>query len=168
MQRKLYPPNAIDRFGFWIGLANLLLLFVGLAAGSPARLLLASASVVVFFVFGVYVFQSQPSSRGASNTNHDEAIDTVRMVREHLTKLDRILERQQLLAQDRERSLRLLEEEHQTLAPIVETQRERVEAILSSHARLTSRNAWKERTYGFASGVVASVVASYLFLYLTK
>ena len=141
-------------------------LVAGHIAGTPVRVQLASASVVLFSLVGVYLFQSRPDRAKTSDRGYAEALEMVESIRGQMSRLDHVLERQHGLAQEADRALQQLEEQRKALEPIVQTQRETVESILAAHGRSTSRNAWKERLYGFLSGIAASVIASYAFLNL--
>ena len=153
MKRKFYPPTVVDRFGFWVGLGNLVLLVVGYAIGTPTKVQVAGAGAVIFSLIGVYVFQSRPDRTRSSDRGYAEALEMVESIRGQMSRLDKVLERQHGLAQEADRSLQQLEEQRRTLEPIVQTHRETVEAILSAHGRSVRRNSWKERIYGFLSGV---------------
>ena len=114
-----------------------------------------------------YVFQIQPR-KGVGSGNYAVVIETVAGVKRQLSELSEFLDRERVRVEETEAIVRNLGQEKARLEPIVATHRETVDAILAANARYAARSAWKERLYGFALGVLASIVASFVFELLRK
>lgn len=59
--------------------------------------------------------------------------------------------------------LQSLKQEHDTLKPIVDTEREVIEKIFAVQSQRAMNSIWKERIVSFFLGILASVVASFLY-----
>ncbi|MEK6407056.1 MAG: hypothetical protein AABN34_08850 [Acidobacteriota bacterium] len=165
MKRRFYPSTRTDRQGFWAGIANGLLAVFILYLGDywwAAFFGAVSGSAAIV----IYVFQDEPE-RGDSS-EYSVVIAQIGGIEKQLSELSTFLERERKRVAETETTLSKLEEEKTKLEPIVLSQRETVEAILTAHSSRIARNAWKERLVGFILGTMASIAAAYIYGYFKR
>jgi hypothetical protein len=117
-----------------------------------------------FWFIAVYVLQDQPHEE--TGEEYTAVIGRIEGIEKQLSELSSFLKRERQKLQDSEVIISRLQNEKSKLEPIVLTQRETVEAILSAHTKRISATAWKERIAGFGLGVLASLIASVSYEYL--
>jgi len=100
--------------------------------------------------------------------NYTVAIQNIENVGNQLSNLVDFLKQERERVEESRATLRLLQSEKSELEPVVVAQRDAVNAILSAYTRTTASKVWRERALGFASGLVASLVASLVFEYLRR
>jgi septal ring factor EnvC (AmiA/AmiB activator) len=118
---------------------------------------------VVAFVF-MYVLQDPPTE--PVKDEYSVVIRQITEIGKTLSSLSAFLEKERQRVSNTEGVIKKLEEEKTKLEPIVISQRETVEAILSAHSRRTASHAWKERIIGFFLGALASMLASFIYSYV--
>lgn len=167
MQRRLIPPSTEDKVGvalamFGITAAGLSFGFGGDAvpAALPIILVVGSAAALV----NAYALQDQ-SNNSPDVAEYSLVLNQITDMAKQLSQLGTFLEREKERVAKTESDVTSLLAEKDRLEPVVATQRETIEVILAAHENRTARNAWKERFYGFALGIVASVVASIIYSY---
>jgi sensor c-di-GMP phosphodiesterase-like protein len=104
-------------------------------------------------------------SSSPSLDEYSMVIERISSIGEQLSGLNAFLEKERERVADIEATVRSLNDEKTRLEPVVSTQRETVEAILAAHSARTARQAWRERLFGFGLGLIASLVASFLYGY---
>lgn len=171
--RTIYPRPGRLRYYFWLGILQLL------------------SFVMVYFIFE-YRFGSVPTffylifAAGAissflylavsytSQTTKDEfeeytkAITDIEKMSRQLSGLITFLRDEHQKITDAEITFRELKSEQARLEPVVLTQRETVNAVLSAYTKTQATRAWKERGLGFVSGLIASLLVAALFEYLKR
>lgn len=128
---------------------------------------MANGAVSVFFFTKAYVFPEKTTGGGVVD-EYSEVIGKISAIGKQLSDLNEFLERERRRVADTEATVRSLNEEKAKLEPFVLTQRKVVEEILAAHAARTARQAWKERLFGFAFGLVASLTASFVYEYFKR
>lgn len=169
MKRYLIPKSLMDRVG--IGLAFLSFAISVWAAMSSDPLdnwltLLGLAGTIIW-LFNVYVLQEQVAPN-PSTDEYSVVIERIAAMGKQLSELSRFLEKEQARVADTEATIRKLDQEKSKLEPLVQTQREVVEAILTAHSQRTAKRAWKERFLGFGLGVLASLIAAMILEYFKR
>jgi len=163
---KLYPTSSRDRRAVWIGVGNLILVvWLSRIADDFLGYVLVGLNgfwAVLQFV-SAYVLQDRPEE--SAGAEYAEMIDRLDSIGETLRNLSGFLERERLPADEGERTVRRLQLERAALEPVVQTQRETVQAIRSAHATTQRSYAWKERLVGIGLGIIASLVAG-IILYV--
>ena len=126
-------------------------------------------SFIVFTSFVTVVIISEHKKRELADlkrsenlTYHNqlEALNTVEMSMKNLvefvqTEKKRLKEAEDVLAK--------LEQERNTLIPVVEADRKIVQAIFQLQAQMNREGVWKNRIIAFVSGVLASIIASFFY-----
>jgi len=165
MKRRLYPISKDDQGLFWFGVSGMLFIVVG-GAIAGFDWVVGGVLLAIFAIWftGVYVLQDQPPEEAAEE--YTAVIGRIEGIEKQLSELSSFLKRERQKVQDSEVIISKLQDEKAKLEPIVLTQRETVEAILSAHTRRISATAWKERIVGFGLGVLASLIASIAYEYL--
>jgi hypothetical protein len=116
-------------------------------------------------IISVYGFPDK-SIESSEVDDFSKVIADVSNMSKQLATLGTFLEQQQRRISDSQATLSQLQDEKTKLEPIVLSQKETVEAILSAHAERTAKSALKERLIGFLLGIFASICASVIFEYL--
>lgn len=109
----------------------------------------------------VYVFQDEPVS--SEGDEYAAIITQVQKIGKQLSTLSAFLERERKRIADTASTLSRLQDEKTKLEPVVASQRETVEAILAAYSSRLVSKAWKERIIGFSLGILASLVAGFLY-----
>jgi chromosome segregation ATPase len=126
------------------------------------------ALATVLWLLNVYVFQDRGDDPHSTLKDYEVIIERIRGMGKDLTDLNRFLEKEQARVLNTEATIRKLSEEQSKLEPLVQTQKEVIEAILAAHSTRTAKNAWKERLLGFTLGLLASLVAATIHEYLKR
>jgi hypothetical protein len=95
--------------------------------------------------------------------NFDNRIKELDEVEISLKNLIAFIENQKESIIDTESSLRRLQKEKNELEPIVNTDKETIQAILQQQEKRTWENRWIERFIGFGLGIAASIIASIIY-----
>jgi sensor c-di-GMP phosphodiesterase-like protein len=128
---------------------------------------LTFTACTVVLLIAAYAFPERkiPST---STDEYSAVIETIGTIGKQLSVLSEFLEKERARVADTEATVKKLNEEKTELEPLVHTQREIVDAILAAHSKRTAKHAWKERLFGFALGVVASLIASFVYEYFKR
>jgi uncharacterized membrane protein len=167
MKRTIIPKSNVDRV--FAGLAIFLfapaLVIEVIVSNHAATALLAFSTIGILIM--VYAFPNQVEG-SASVNEYSAIIERISAMGTQLSDLNSFLEKERTRIADIEATVRKLNDEKTKLEPIVSTQREIVEAILAAHSERNVRQAWKERLLGFILGVIASLIASFVYGYFTR
>jgi septal ring factor EnvC (AmiA/AmiB activator) len=166
MKRTLIPRGNADRVAAVLAiLTTPLVVYASITYGYPDALILALCVVALLIMAYGYPQQIEDS---ASANEYSAVIERISTIGKELSDLNRFLEGERTRVADIEATVRKLSDEKSKLEPVVSTQRETVEAILAAHSERTARQAWKERLLGFALGVIASLIASFVYGYFHR
>jgi hypothetical protein len=169
-KRKLYPSIFADRLFFWGIVVWWLFGWLVWASGYVNRATSLWYYWPIFQFVGplmyavLYRFQDLPKED--VKERYTVIIANIGSMEKQLNALAEFLKGERAKISESETTLQNLENEKARLEPVVMTQRETVNAILSAHAKTTALRARKERLLGFMSGVLTSLLASMIFEYL--
>ena len=152
--------NAIISF-----ICTLVIALAVIKAAYLVALLLAMPTIGLLIL--TYGFPTQVEGSASAN-EYLTVIEKISAMGKQLSDLNGFLEKERTRVANIEATVRSLNDEKTKLEPVVSTQRETVEAILAAHSERTARQAWKERLLGFALGVVASLIASFVYGYFNQ
>jgi hypothetical protein len=161
MKRNLIPKSKRDRTYLLIALFAIGISVVASANGDYMFASFQAACALGLLIL-VYVFQDE-TGVSASVAEYSAVIGKILTIGTQLSDLSGFLEKERARVADIEATVRKLHDEKSKLEPVVNMQREVVEAILAAHSARTLRQAWKERLLGFALGLVASLIASFVY-----
>ena len=149
----------------WIGVGTSAFdVYVAAVANDPVGYsfaVLFGLGAAILFV-AAYVFQDRREDGGGSE--YAEMIGELDKTREVLETLTAFLERERVRVNQAEQTVNRLNAERAALEPVVTTDRETVNAILSAHTSMVRAHAWKDRLLGFGIGVMSSLVAAAILL----
>lgn len=97
------------------------------------------------------------------NLDYATQVQQLQQTEHSLQALIKFVAHQKQTLQQTQSNLIGLKLEQERLKPLIESDRNTVEAILSAQERRNAANIWRERWIGFAIGVLASLVASFLW-----
>lgn len=103
------------------------------------------------------------TQRKENNLVYERQVERLDQVQESLANLAEFVTQQQDQLKNSRATLQRLEDEKEKLAPVVEADREVVEAILRAQAERNQASVWTDRGVGFLSGIVGSLLASAIF-----
>ena len=166
MKRSLIPKSKSDRIGLGIAVVCAVITIVSFTFNEIWLALLFLLGSVIW-LFNVYVLQEQVASE-PSIDEYSRVIKNIGGIGQQLSELSKFLEKERARVADTEATIKKLNEEKSKLEPLVNTQRETVDAILAAHSERTAKRAWKERLIGISLGLVASLVASMLYEYFKR
>ena len=119
--------------------------------------------------FGILAYGFQDvGKKSADAEEYSKIITEITAIGSKLSTLSEFLERERTRVADTEATVQKLNDEKAQLEPVVLTQRQTVEAILSAHAARAGKSVWKDRALGFVLGSVSSVAASFIYDYLKR
>ena len=75
-------------------------------------------------------------------------------------------QKQNLLAE--QVALENLKKERETLEPLIESDKKAVEALFIEQEKRQRKNIWNERAFGFFTGILSSLIASFIYIKITK
>lgn len=102
------------------------------------------------------------------NLDYATQVEQLQQTERSLQALITFVAHQKQALQQTQSALLDLKTEQDRLRPVIESDRTTVEAILSAQERRSSANVSRERWIGFAIGILASLVASFLWAVVTK
>ncbi len=171
MKLSLYPVSTQDRALFWLGVANGFLAvvngFFAVVIASVGLFVLAVFHVLVSILMFVpaYLFPDKQTPEGDEYTL---MLERIAQVTGDLSTLSAFLEREKKRVVDTQNTLTTLQQKRRKLQPILKTQEETVHAILAAYSANLRSTAWKDRLIGFSLGLIASLIASWLFGLLNR
>ncbi len=129
------------------------------------------AILISFSAVLVYLdFRKVEEEKIARSENEDlnRRLSDLESVENTLKDLSLFIQNQKEAIINTELSIRELEKEKDQLEPIVETQKETIEAIFRQQENRQNQTKWIERLFGFLFGVVASLVASFIYGFIKR
>jgi hypothetical protein len=169
---RAYPHRRADQIQFWLAfflLADLLALRIFFPVSHFGLSWLYSWPIVIglplLMLVTVYILQEPQKDQFKG---YNAAIVDIESIGKQLSGLIEFLKQERQRVAEAEATFQKLQSEKSELEPLVLTQRETVNAILSAHAKRTASRAWKERALGFISGLIASLAAAMVFELLRR
>lgn len=124
------------------------------------------AVMFLLTAFGMFTailsMQTSEQKRKESPT-YVEQVELLNGVQESLKNVSSFVELQLKKLQESEDVINGLRAEQEKLKPLVETDRKTIEAILDFQMEKARSDVWKERAIGFGSGILASIIASFMY-----
>ena len=97
------------------------------------------------------------------NLNYQQQIKQLEQTETGIKQLLSFVEIQKQNIREAEDTVASLKKEQEALKPLVESDKEVVEAIFRAQELRNQKNVWRERWIGFAFGIAASLVASFIW-----
>lgn len=120
-------------------------------------------------VFTIVVFaKHQKNSELSSNDDFSKQINQLERASDSIKSLEKFIVQQKSDLVKNKKTLDELNLERKKLKPIVESDQELVNSILSIQSKNQSNKIYKERFIGFFLGLLSSFIASIIIWYLTK
>jgi len=145
---------------FWVGVINLVSAAINFSSTGPASTvgwIVLAMAILCFWM--VYFFQSPP-------TPHSEMLERLGTVQTSLKEVDQFISREMTRLKEAQQTVDELTATKDRLRPVVDADKETVDAVLSAYTDSSRRSVWKDRAVGFVLGVVASMVASLILAYV--
>lgn len=103
-----------------------------------------------------------------------KSVDLTRQI-ENLERISNDVNNLQSFIEDQKKSLvaenkaiEALKSEKESLEPLVQADRDAIEAIFKQQEKRQNSQVWTERLFGFFAGVISSILASYIFEFLYR
>lgn len=134
-----------------------------------AQWLLSGIAVFLISIFigiasNIYVDKIvKVSQEGPHHKTYTQQIQALNDVEKSLSNLSAFVDLQKKQLKESEDIINSLKKEHDTLKPIVDTEREVLKKIFALQAQMAMDNIWKERIVSFFLGILASVIASFIY-----
>lgn len=134
----------------------------GGGAFEKVQLVATLIGAVVAVSLSFYQEHQKKKLKEASQT-YERQLETLAGVQRSIDNLRDFVAAQRAQLQEQQAVLQGLKEEKEKLQPVVEANKEVVEALFRIQAERNSQGVWLERIIGFALGVVSSLVASLIW-----
>jgi TolA-binding protein len=125
------------------------------------RLIITAVVGTVAALFGVFATFMEHAIKKPS-PSFDEEMSQLTQTEGNLRSLIAFVERQKKQLRDSEQVLAELRSQQEQLKPVVEADKQIVDAIFSLQAQQQRATVWWDRGIGFVSGVASSIVAMLL------
>ncbi|MDO9542844.1 MAG: hypothetical protein Q7J98_11055 [Kiritimatiellia bacterium] len=166
MKRNFFPHSVIGHLLFWLAVVAAAMVGPTIASGFYWNALLYAFAAL--FNYSLFYFMFNEKENDNLINEYTVVISRIATISAQLNELSKFLARERQKVENAEATVRKLNEERSVLEPVIETQRETVEAILSIHAKRAAKNAWKERLAGFGIGIFASLLASFVYEFFKR
>lgn len=142
-------------------------IWVELFTKSPKTTLITTAiTIIIFIAGGTYIAkqdQIKIEAKRLENNNYLTQLSQLNNTEKNIKQLLEFVSYQKTALREAEDSLSKLRSEKEKLQPLLDSDKATIEAIFRAQEDRTSSSVWKERTIGFASGIVASLIASFIW-----
>ncbi len=129
--------------------------------------LVASILGMIASIFQIYNLSTQPKEE-KQNIIFEKQIETLDRVQDSLDTLKNFVKGQKTQLVKSQQVISDLKNEQKKLKPIVQADRETVEALFALQSERQKRNVWAERAMGLFLGITGSLVASLVWSYLKQ
>jgi DNA repair exonuclease SbcCD ATPase subunit len=102
-------------------------------------------------------------SKRLENNNYQAQLKQLSETEKNIQQLLTFVKTQQITLRETEDSIAKLRSEKEKLQPLVELDRAAIETIFRSQEERANASVWRERFIGFAIGIVASLIASFIW-----
>ena len=134
---------------------------------SPILTVVISAVISVSVATGIYFVEKtdreKRETQRLQNLNYQTQIEQLNQTETNIKQLLQFVESQKTTLRSTEDTISSLREEQEKLKPLVESDRSVVDAIFRAQEERNNMNIWRERWIGFGFGLVASLLASFLW-----
>lgn len=129
------------------------------ASVTAAVTVIMTASTIYFD----YIDKSNREAKRLENNNYGLQISQLEDTEQNIRQLLSFVKMQQASLRETEDNISKLKTEQEKLQPLVESNRAVVEALFREQEDRTNTGIWKERFIGFGFGIVASLIASFIW-----
>ncbi|WP_340051108.1 hypothetical protein [Pseudomonas proteolytica] len=142
-------------------------IWVELFTRNPKTTLAATAiTTIILIVGGTYLIkqdQLKLEAKRLESNNYITQLSQLNNTEQNIKQLLEFVSSQKTALREAEDSLFKLRSEKERLQPLLDSDKATIEAIFKAQEDRASSSVWKERTIGFASGIVASLIASFIW-----
>ena len=129
--------------------------------GIVSSIIAAIISIGIFYVDKVD--KQRREGIRLENLNYKTQIEQLNQTENGIKQLLSFIEHKKQNIREAEDTVASLKKEQEALKPIVESDKAVVEAIFQAQEKRNLKNVWRERWIGFAFGVAASLLASFIW-----
>lgn len=125
---------------------------------------LTASVIVAIAAMSIQLFVEHKKEKvKQENATYEKQLERLTQVQTSINDLAQFVTQQQQQLRKSQETLITLEKEKEKLKPIVESDRQIVDAILQLQAEKTKQNVWIERGIGFLIGIFGSLIASVIW-----
>lgn len=139
---------------------------------TPLATFIGALAVATLMVFLEDFDQKRLESKRLENNNYQTQLNQLNDTEKNIKQLLDFVKAQQTSLRDTEDTLSRLKSEKEKLQPLIEMDKAAIEAIFKAQEERTSASVWRERIIGFAIGIIASLIASFIWyaatIFITK
>jgi len=136
--------------------------------GTRVQLMALSASLVAIMLAMMSSSIMKFKHGSLRPKDYQQQIDMLNQTEQNIRQLVTFIESQKRKLAESEAIVSSLKEEESKLRPVVETDRQIVDAILDAQQERNRAYIWKERIISFSFGVIASIVAALLLTAISR
>jgi hypothetical protein len=135
-------------------------------------------TVIVSIVFGVLMIagaisiateiRKNEEEQRRKNQDYTQQLNRLNEVEGSLKNLTEFVETQKKSLKETEDAINNLKKEEETLRPVVESDRRAIETLFELQAQRNQESIWRERIVSFVLGVIASIMASFVWALIIK
>jgi hypothetical protein len=134
------------------------------AKNSGSGCLAAIVALIVILSMMMLLSKNKPTSTQAEDAEDvEQTIARLKEAESALQDLVIFVRDQQAKVRESQSIVDSLKSEHEKLKPVVDADHKIVDAVLAAESERHSINVWQERAFGFVSGMLASLIAAYIW-----
>ncbi|WP_095114327.1 hypothetical protein [Pseudomonas sp. Irchel 3H7] len=118
-------------------------------------------------IYAIELDQKKQESKRLENNNYQLQLTQLNDTEKNIKQLLEFVKSQQASLRETEDSISKLRSEREKLQPLVELDKSTIEAIFRAQEERVSASVWRERIIGFVIGIVASLIASFIWYIAT-
>lgn len=119
--------------------------------------------VCASLIYGIADAESGRKNAPDFVATYEAQLDQIDRVASSVKNLQEFLDAERSRIEASQKAISTLRAEEAALRPVIEAERQAIDAIFALQAEKQAQNVWWERSYGFISGVVASLLASLIW-----
>lgn len=117
--------------------------------------------------FGIYHLDKADKEKREltrlKNLEYETQIDQLETTEKNIKELLQFIDHQKSSLRNTQDTILELKQEQEKLKPLVESDKKIVDAIFKAQEERNSANIWRERWIGFGVGILASLIASFIW-----
>ncbi|QTD35574.1 hypothetical protein [Pseudomonas fluorescens] len=118
-------------------------------------------------IYAIELDQKKQESKRLESNNYQLQLTQLNDTEKNIKQLLEFVKSQQASLRETEDSISKLRSEREKLQPLVELDKSTIEAIFRAQEERVSASVWRERIIGFVIGIVASLIASFIWYIAT-
>lgn len=130
---------------------------------TSAVTVLAAACGVAVSLYADYNRGYNQEAMRLSSSTYQAQVSQLSETERNIRQLLSFIESQKISLRETEDNISKLKSEQETLQPLVSSNREIVDALFRAQEERTKSGIWTERLIGFGFGIVASLIASFIW-----